>query len=125
MSAGSPPSLRSDYLRLCVSRTAFRATIVGKRAVCAWLPIVSHRRITTMIFSVSDKVRAKCLEYDVDISPDAHFIEADGSALAVEAPAMIRPGLFDIDLVGGFTYMGDAQISRGSYWRRTNFVGRF
>jgi acetyltransferase-like isoleucine patch superfamily enzyme len=78
-----------------------------------------------MIFSVSDKVRAKCLEYDVDISAEARFITADEPAFAVEGPAMIRGGLFDIDLVGGFTYMGDYPISQGSNWRRVNFVGRF
>lgn len=78
-----------------------------------------------MIFSVSDKVRAKCLEYDVDISPDARFIIADEPAFAVEGPAIIRGGLFDIDLVGGFTYMGDYPIAQGSNWRRVNFVGRF
>jgi len=31
-----------------------------------------------MIFSVSDKVRAKCLEYDVDISPEARFFPGGG-----------------------------------------------
>jgi len=79
-----------------------------------------------MIFSVSDKVRAKCLEYDVDISPEARFFPGGGElALAVEGPAMLAGGLFDIDLVGGFTYMGDQLVARGSNWRRTNFVGRF
>lgn len=78
-----------------------------------------------MIFSVSDKVRAKCLEYEVDISPEARFIIAHQPAFAVEGPAIIRGGLFDIDLVGGFTYMGDYPIAQGSNWRRVNFVGRF
>lgn len=78
-----------------------------------------------MIFSVSEKIRAKCLEYDVHISPDARFGMLGATSFAVEAPTMIRPGLFDIDLVAGFTYLGDHQSFQGSYWRGVNFIGRF
>jgi acetyltransferase-like isoleucine patch superfamily enzyme len=78
-----------------------------------------------MVFTVSDKVRAKCLEYEIDIRPGARFGYYGGTRFAVEAPALIRPGIFDIDLLGGFSYVGDHDAIQGSMIRHVGVMGRF
>lgn len=78
-----------------------------------------------MVFAVSDAVRAKCLEYDVRIRPGAQFGYLGQTSFAVEAPVDIRPGLFDIDLIAAFTYLGDHQTFQGSFYRHVNLIGRF
>jgi acetyltransferase-like isoleucine patch superfamily enzyme len=113
-----------------LQRLDLGAVLIDVPAIRILLTLFLHHdrapaRDIHVIFSVSDKVRAKCLEYDVHISPEARFGMLGATSFAVEAPAMIRPGLFDIDLVAGFTYLGDHQSFQGSYWRHVNFVGRF
>lgn len=74
-----------------------------------------------MAFTFSDDIRAKCQDYEVKISPNASFRQA----FAVEAPAEIRPGFYDVNLFGGFTYIGDHHISQGSLFRYIDVIGRF
>lgn len=78
-----------------------------------------------MVFMVSDAVRAKCKEYDVRINPEARFGFRGPDRIAVEAPALIRAGSFDIDLLGAFSYIGDQQRLQGSLVRHVNVIGRF
>jgi acetyltransferase-like isoleucine patch superfamily enzyme len=78
-----------------------------------------------MVFAISEAVRAKCLEYDVRVRPGAQFGSLGQTSFAVEAPVDIRPGLFDIDLVAAFTYLGDHQAFQGSFYRHVNLIGRF
>jgi len=78
-----------------------------------------------MAFTVSDKVVTKCKEFDVELRSGAQFGSDGRTSIAVEAPACIKPGLFDFDLVGGFTYLGDHQAFQGSFYRNVNVIGRF
>lgn len=78
-----------------------------------------------MAFSVSDRVRKKCLEYDVHLAADAQFGHEGAKSIAIEGPATISAGLFDFDLLAGFSYMGDLQPAQGSFVRHANLIGRF
>ncbi|CAN5176441.1 CatB-related O-acetyltransferase [soil metagenome] len=77
------------------------------------------------MFAVSEEVQSFCRQHDVHISADARFGYQGVSSIAIEAPATVRPGLFDIDLIGGFTFLGDHQSFQGSFFRHVNMVGRF
>ena len=76
-------------------------------------------------FTVSDKVRAKCREHDVIIHANAQFGALRPNGIAVEAPVEIKGGVFDIDLLGAFSYLGDQQSVQGSFFRHVNVIGRF
>jgi acetyltransferase-like isoleucine patch superfamily enzyme len=78
-----------------------------------------------VVFTVSEKVRTKCLEFDVVIQPGAQFGHEGATSIAVEGPAAIWPGTFDIDLLAGFSYLGDLQPTQGSFIRHVNLIGRF
>jgi acetyltransferase-like isoleucine patch superfamily enzyme len=80
---------------------------------------------STMVFTVSEEVRAKCKEYDVTIRPGAFFGREGLTQILIEAPAEIRPGMFDIDVVGAFSYFGDHEGFQGSFFRHVNLIGRF
>lgn len=77
------------------------------------------------MFTVSDDVRAECRKYDVEIRPGAQFGTLGQTSITVEAPLCIKPGLFDIDLIGAFTYLGDHQAFQGSFYREVGLIGRF
>ncbi len=78
-----------------------------------------------MVFTVSARVRAKCLDYDVHIMPGAQFGHDGATSIAIEGPATICSGTFDFDLFAGFSYIGDLQPTQGSFIRHTNLIGRF
>ncbi|WP_333574096.1 CatB-related O-acetyltransferase [Sphingomonas sp.] len=78
-----------------------------------------------MTFTVSERVRNECRQYDVDIRIGASFGSAGQTSILVESPICIKPGLFDIDVVGAFTYFGDHQAFQGSFYREVNLIGRF
>jgi len=61
----------------------------------------------------------------VEIREGARFGTLGQTSLAVESPACIKPGLFDIDVVGAFTYLGDHQALQGSFYRGVGIIGRF
>lgn len=78
-----------------------------------------------MVFVVSEQVRAKCLDYDVHIKPGAQFGFDGATSIAVEAPADIMSGTFDIDLLAAFSFIGDLEPRQCSLFRHVNLIGRF
>jgi acetyltransferase-like isoleucine patch superfamily enzyme len=78
-----------------------------------------------MTFAVSESVRTECRNYDVEIREGAQFGLRGQTSFVVESPVCIKPGLFDIDVIGAFTYLGDHQPIQGSFYRHVNLVGRF
>jgi len=62
----------------------------------------------------------------VVINPDAVFGSMGQTSFAVESPVEIRRGLFDIDLLGGFSYCGDYGASGAtSFIQKVGLIGRF
>lgn len=78
-----------------------------------------------MAFTVSEKVRAKCREYEINIQADAQFGHDGATAFAVQGPADIMGGTFDVDLLAAFSYIGDLAPLQGSLFRHVNLIGRF
>lgn len=58
----------------------------------------------------------------VQIEPGAAFGYPDPREVLIEAPVRIRPGLYDIDFIGGFTFMGGRQTSCDMSVRSVAFV---
>ncbi len=77
------------------------------------------------MFEVSRNVIAECLNYDVEIRPGAKFRTYEDKSVIIESPSCVKPGIFDIDVIGGFSYLGDHDISQGSFYRDVNLIGRF
>ena len=78
-----------------------------------------------MTFTISDEVRAECRNHDVEIRLGAQFGLRGQTSIIVEAPACIKPGIFDVDVIGSFTYLGDHQPIQGSFYRDVSLIGRF
>lgn len=63
----------------------------------------------------------KCLEYCVEIKPDAVFGFRKPKDILIEPPVSIRRGIYEIDFIGAYTYMG----GRETFIRHVSSVGRF
>jgi acetyltransferase-like isoleucine patch superfamily enzyme len=70
-----------------------------------------------MTFTLNDAARAKCQEHGIRINPQASFAKG----FVVEAPCDIKAGAYDVDLFGGFTYLGGGS----SVVSMVDVIGRF
>jgi acetyltransferase-like isoleucine patch superfamily enzyme len=60
-------------------------------------------------------------EFSVHIEPEARFDYPHHREIVIEPPALIRQGLYDIDFIGAFTFMGGRQTEL----RHIGSIGRF
>lgn len=59
-----------------------------------------------MEFFISPNIRSKCLDYDVQIEPGSSAGLLFPRQIAIESPARLRRGIYDVNLVGAYTYFG-------------------
>lgn len=64
---------------------------------------------------------AACARHQVEIEPDATFGFPEPGAALFEAPVSVRRGVYDVDFIGGFTYLG----GRETFMRHVASIGRF
>jgi hypothetical protein len=62
-----------------------------------------------------------CESVSVEIESDVQFGFSEPKSLLIEAPANIRRGIYDVDLIGALTYLG----GRETFIRHVDFIGRF
>lgn len=70
---------------------------------------------------ITANMREQCRPYDVHVMDDAHVEFRRGQEMIVEAPAEIRAGTFDVDVIGAFSYMG----GENTFIRHVAMIGRF
>lgn len=73
-----------------------------------------------MSFFVSPEVIRRCLDHDVRIEPEVSAGLLAPRYLAIESPARLRRGIYDIDLIGAFSYFG-----ANSMFYHVGVIGRF
>lgn len=74
-----------------------------------------------MAIAVAEDVRNACVEYDVHFYQGASFDHRESRPLAIESPASLHRGVYGIDFIGAFSYMGGANTEM----LHIGMVGRF
>jgi acetyltransferase-like isoleucine patch superfamily enzyme len=72
-------------------------------------------------FHISDEVRAECLQHDVQIEAGTAAGLLTPRQIGVEAPARLYSGVYDVDLIGAYTYIG----GRNTMLYHVGMIGRF
>lgn len=66
-------------------------------------------------------IRDFCQGYAVGIDADVKFGFPEPRQVTIEAPAHVRRGVYDIDFIGAFTYLGGRETFLRNIW----MIGRF
>ncbi|WP_277600637.1 CatB-related O-acetyltransferase [Altericroceibacterium xinjiangense] len=72
-------------------------------------------------YTLSPDTIASCRAHQVDIDPEAGIGFASPKAMLVEANVSVRKGVYDIDFIGAFSYLG----GRETLIRHVASIGRF
>lgn len=72
-------------------------------------------------FPVADAVRVECWRHDVQVDAEVSAGLLSPRRIGIEAPAKIHRGIYDVDLIGAFTYLG----GRDSMFYHVGTIGRF
>ena len=59
-----------------------------------------------MEFFISSEIRRKCLDHDVHIEDGVSAGLLSSRQIAVESPSRLRRGIYDVNLIGAYTYFG-------------------
>lgn len=70
---------------------------------------------------IAPAVRAECLKHDIRLAPAVQAGVDTGKPIAVEAPASLHRGKYDVDLIGAYTYIGGGNTTL----RHVGLIGRF
>jgi acetyltransferase-like isoleucine patch superfamily enzyme len=67
-------------------------------------------------------VRAECLRHGVEIEPETSAGLLAARQIGIEAPARIYRGIYDVDLIGAYTFIGGWDVS---LFNHVGLIGRF
>ncbi len=78
--------------------------------------------MTPESFPISPEVRAECLRHHVHIEPGTSAGLLAPRKIGIEAPARLYRGIYDIDLIGAYTFIGGRDLTMFS---NVGSIGRF
>lgn len=71
--------------------------------------------------TLDDAARDRCASVSIVIERDVTFGFGTAPQTVIEAPGNVRRGIYDVEFIGGFTYLG----GRETFLRHVGSIGRF